>query len=68
MKNKTKFVVMAKDGWPVKQIEGHPIHNFILRLMWGKHKECADCWHNRVSKKSPGSCFTTTHIAGHANS
>ena len=39
---KIKTIIIAKDGFPLEQIEGHPFINFFRRLFLTSHKECAE--------------------------
>lgn len=54
MRTKTKMLTMAEDGWPVEQIENSPFTNFLRRLIHGKYKVCAECWHGSRAKVNPG--------------
>lgn len=52
MKDKTNKIIIAKDGWPLEQIENRPILNFFRRLFLSSHKECRDCWNSKLAEKS----------------
>lgn len=43
MRYKGNFVIIARDGWPLEQVEGRPIHNFFRRLFLGSHYQCRTC-------------------------
>ena len=42
-----KFIIIAKDGWPLEQIENRPVINFFRRLFLGSHRECERCYLNQ---------------------
>lgn len=52
MKTIPKLIIIAKDGWPLEEIKGKPVINFIRRLLHGHHKECEACWLNRQAGDS----------------
>ena len=52
MKIKITRLLITKDGWPLEEIEGKPITNFIRRFIHGDHYECRDCWYSRRAAKN----------------
>lgn len=47
---KVTTILIAKDGWPVEEIEGRPIINLLRRLIHGSHRECLECWRRKQVK------------------
>lgn len=45
MRITSKLIIIARDGWPLEQIDNSPIKNFFRRLLFGHHKECSACWY-----------------------
>jgi len=37
-------IIIAKDGFPLEEIEGRPITNFFRRLLYGRYEVCEMCW------------------------
>lgn len=46
-----KTIIIAKDGFPLEQIEGKPVTNFFRRLFLASHKECHECYERRTGMK-----------------
>ena len=63
MREKINKIVIAKDGWPLEQIIGHPITNFFRRLFLASHKECRDCWEHKQARKNPNISNPLTPIS-----
>jgi len=53
MKSTIKKLRIAKDGYPVEEIEGRPVVNFFRRLLYTDHIECRDCWYGKQAQKNP---------------
>ena len=51
MKIKTNLLIIAKDDFPLEQIKGRPVTNFIRRLLNASHKECHKCYEKRKGIK-----------------
>jgi len=47
MKDKISKIIIAKDGFPLEQIEGHPIINFLRRLLHSSHRECEERYRHK---------------------
>lgn len=50
MKSKVKYIIIAKDGFPLELYIGKPITNFIRKLIHASHKECEDCYRKKESQ------------------
>ena len=52
MRQAINIMIIAKDGWPLEQIIGRPIINFIRRWRFASHEVCGECWHRNQERKT----------------
>jgi hypothetical protein len=44
-------MLLDKYGWPVEQVVGRPVLNFIRNLIHGRERVCRECWERSQKEK-----------------